>query len=155
MKTHQYRLKLRWDGNGSAGTTTYSSYTRNHEIAFEGKPVMQLSSDPYFRGDGSRLNPEELLVSALSSCHMLSYLHLCAVNQIVITQYDDEATGNMVEDGDGGAHFTEVMLRPRVTISSGDPETARHLHEKASELCFIARSVNFPVRHEPAIVPAR
>src|SRR4051794_15799765 len=153
MKTHQYRTTLRWTGNTGEGTATYASYSRNHEISGAGKTVtLPASSDTHFRGEGSRYNPEELLVAALSSCHMLAYLHLCAVNGVVVTAYEDEAHGTMQEDADGGGHLTQVMLRPRVTITgSSDREKAVHLHEEAGRLCFIARSVNFPVCHEPAI----
>jgi organic hydroperoxide reductase OsmC/OhrA len=110
------------------------------------------SSDPHFRGDGTRYNPEDLLVASLSACHMLSYLHLCAVNQVVVTAYEDDAIGSMAENRDGSGQFIEVVLRPRVTIApESDVVKALALHEDAGRVCFIARSVNFPVRHEPII----
>ena len=109
------------------------------------------SSDPNFRGDATRYNPEELLVASLSACHMLWYLHLCAENGIVVTAYVDDARGTMAETEDGGGRFTEVMLRPAVTIASGDNERAQRLHERAHQLCFIANSMNFPVRCEATI----
>jgi organic hydroperoxide reductase OsmC/OhrA len=122
-------------------------------ISSEGKPDIPGSSDPHFRGDRARWNPEELLVAALCACHQLAYLHLCAVNDIVVTAYEDEAQGVMVEERDGAGQFAGVVLRPTVTITAkSDPEKARRLHHDAHELCFIARSVNFPVTHEPVII---
>lgn len=153
MKRHEYRMRLDWTGNTGDGTASYASYSRNHELAGESKSaVVPGSSDRYFRGDSSRYNPEEMLVGALSSCHLLAYLHLCAVNNVVVMAYRDEASGEMVEDTDGGGHFTRVLLRPRVTVTeASDREKALHLHHEAGKLCFIARSVNFPVEHEPVI----
>ena len=151
-KTHRYEARTRWTGNLGTGTSTYRAYSRDHEIAADGKPPIAGSSDRAFRGDPARWNPEDLLVSALSSCHMLSYLHLCAVSGIVVTAYEDRASGEMRETEDGGGRFVSALLRPRVTISQGDAELARALHERAHHLCFIASSVNFPVRCEPEIV---
>ena len=140
---------MTWTGNLGEGTSGYRSYSRNHEIAAVGKPVLPGSSDPTFRGDPARYNPEEFLVSSLSTCHMLWYLHLCAAANIVVLQYEDEATGVMAERSDGGGRFTEVTLKPQVVIASGgDLERAEALHEQAHHLCFIANSVNFPVRCE-------
>jgi organic hydroperoxide reductase OsmC/OhrA len=140
---------LQWTGNRGEGTSTYRAYDRAHEITSAGKPAIAGSSDPAFRGDASRYNPEELLVAALSGCHMLSYLHLCAISDIVVTDYVDDAGGTMVETKDGGGHFTDVVLRPSVTVLPGaDLELAMQLHDKAHHLCFIASSVNFPVRCE-------
>ena len=112
---------------------------------------MAASADPNFRGDQTRYNPEELLVAALSSCHMLWYLHLCAVNKIEVLTYRDRATGFMEEQA-GAGRFREVILRPAVTIAKGsNPDQARALHARAHQECFIANSVNFPVLHEPSI----
>jgi organic hydroperoxide reductase OsmC/OhrA len=152
MKEHNYSIQVRWTGNRGTGTSGYRDYDRAHEIMTEDKPVIPGSSDPKFRGDRTRYNPEELLVAALSSCHMLWYLHLCAEAGIVVTDYADRAGGIMVEGADGGGRFSEVTLRPRVTIRSGDPSLAQQLHEKAHQLCFIANSVNFPVRCESEIL---
>lgn len=150
---HIYQTNLVWTGNQGTGTKTYTGYSRAHEISIEGKPVIVGSSDPHFRGDASRYNPEELLLAALSACHMLSYLHQCAVAKIVVVDYRDDATGKMAETADGGGHFTEVTLKPRVVISKdSDAEKAKEIHHKAHELCFIANSVNFPVRAEPEIL---
>jgi organic hydroperoxide reductase OsmC/OhrA len=153
MPEHHYEMSLRWTGNTGAGTRKYNAYSRDHEISGAGKALsIPGSSDPHFRGDRSRYNPEELLVASLSACHMLSYLHLCAVNDIVVTAYEDRASGTMAETADGGGHFTAVVLRPDATIAPGsDPDKALRLHEEAAKLCFIANSVRFPVTHEPAI----
>ena len=154
-KNHTYLTNLVWTGNTGEGTKTYRGYSRAHVISVAGKPVIAGSSDPHFRGDKSRYNPEEMLVASLSSCHMLSYLHMCASAGIVVIDYEDKATGTMVETESGGGHFTEVILRPQVLIScDSDPEKATELHHKAHELCFIASSVNFPVRTEPTIIVA-
>lgn len=151
-REHNYDVKVVWTGNRGQGTTSYTSYDRNHDISRAGKPVLPGSSDPTFRGDASRYNPEELLVASLSSCHMLWYLHLCAVNGVVITNYEDNATGVMSDNGDGG-EFVEVTLHPRVTITSAsDEKKARELHHSAHQRCYIANSVKFPVRNEPEIV---
>src|SRR6266700_2181049 len=153
MPEHHYETSLRWTGNTGAGTRHYNAYSRNHEISGAGKAAaIPGASDPHFRGDRSRYNPEELLVASLSACHMLSYLHLCAVNDIVVTAYEDRASGAMAEAPDGGGHFTAVVLRPNVTIAPGsDSDKALRLHEEAARLCFIASSVRFPVTHQPAV----
>lgn len=150
-KQHGYQATIVWTGNRGDGTTSYRSFSRDHDIIIAGKPTIAGSSDPGFRGDASRHNPEDLLVVSLSTCHMLWFLHLCTTKGIVATAYEDDATGTMVEDADGGGRFTEVVLRPRVTISAGDPDVAKALHHEAHAKCFIANSVNFPVRHEPVI----
>lgn len=149
-KTHRYEVSVTWTGNTGTGTSSYRAFERAHEIRAEGKPPIAGSSDPAFRGDPARWNPEELLVASLSECHMLWFLHLCAAAGIVVTAYTDDPLGTMVETADGGGRFEEVVLRPRVTLD--DParaDEAEGLHARAHELCFIANSVNFPVRHEP------
>ncbi len=153
MGNHQYRISLCWTGDRGTGTSDYKAYGRDHEISGEDKPTqIPGSSDPHFRGDGTRYNPEELLVASLSACHMLSYLHLCAVNGIVVKSYEDEASGTMIESAAHGGRMTGVMLRPAVTISAeSDPAKALALHDEAHHLCFIANSVNFPVTHEALI----
>lgn len=151
-KQHRYSVHVTWTGNLGQGTSSYRAYSRNHEIAAAGKPVLPGSSDPTFRGDPDRYNPEEFLVSSLSTCHMLWYLHLCAEAKIVVVEYVDEASGVMTERSDGGGRFTEVTLKPHVVIASGgDLARAEALHERAHHLCFIANSVNFPVRCEPRL----
>lgn len=151
---HRYAVEVTWTGNTGEGTRHYAGYSRDHEIHVAGKPVIDGSSDPAFRGDARRHNPEDMLVSSLSACHMLWYLHLASVAGVVVVAYRDEATGTMVTDDNGG-RFTEVVLRPQVTISAGcDPAKAEAAHDAAHHACFIANSVNFPVRCEPRIVVA-
>ena len=152
MKTHVYEARIIWTGNDGEGTKTYRSYRRDHDIQVEGRPPILASSDPAFRGDPSRYNPELLLVSALSSCHMLWYLHLCAVNNIVVVEYSDAPIGTMEELADGSGAFVSGVLRPVIKVAvGGDLARARALHEEAHRMCFIARSVNFPVTIEPDI----
>lgn len=148
-KTHAYRTALHWKAHDGEGTTNYRSYRRDFTISYGDKSVIDGSSDPAFRGDASRYNPEELLVASLSSCHLLWYLHLCATNGIVVTEYRDDASGEMRENADGSGEFVKVVLRPKVTLREGSDEAKAHeLHHRAHELCFIARSVNFPVEVE-------
>ena len=151
-RQHHYETTTIWMGDRGEGTTSYRSYDRAHETLASGRPAIASSSDPAFRGDAERWNPELLLVAALSQCHMLSYLHQCAVSGVVVTAYVDAAAGSMVETPDGGGHFEDVVLSPVVTVAAEEMvEQAHALHAKASELCFIAASVNFPVHHEPEI----
>lgn len=149
---HHYRATVSWTGNLGSGTSDYKAYSRNHEISIAGKPVIPASSDPAFRGDTSRYTPEDLLVSSLSGCHMLWYLHLCAVNKIVVVDYNDEAEGEMAENTDGSGQFTRITLRPKVTVrESWMMPKAEALHKEAHRMCFIARSVNFSLDHQPEI----
>ncbi len=144
-KEHKYQTQLTWTGNQGSGTQSYKTYERSYSVSINGKSDIQGSSDPNFRGDSSKHNPEEMLVMSLSSCHMLWYLHLCSVNSIVVEHYIDCAEGTMNENNDGSGQFKEVILSPDIVISSGDLALAHSLHEKAHHMCFIARSVNFPV----------
>ncbi|MVM31425.1 OsmC family peroxiredoxin [Spirosoma sp. HMF4905] len=149
-KQHQYALTTTWTGNKGEGTSTYRSYERSHTISVGNKPDLLGSSDPSFRGDKTKYNPEELLVASLSSCHMLSYLHLCAVAGVVVIEYIDNATGVMTETPDGGGHFTEVTLYPTIIVAEESMiAKANELHHQANKLCFIANSCNFPVHHQP------
>jgi organic hydroperoxide reductase OsmC/OhrA len=150
---HSFAVRVDWRGNLGVGTADYKSYSRDHVVSSAGNPDIEGSSDRAFRGSPDRWNPEEMLIAALSQCHMLSYLHVAATNGIVVIGYTDDAVGVMRQVGDGG-HFTSVTLRPVVTIGSGDPERALELHAKANELCFIASSVNFEVTHEPHVTIA-
>jgi len=147
--THHYKMTTRWTGNTGSGTSAYQAYERDHILQVDGKPEIPGSSDPGFRGDKTRYNPEEMLVASLSSCHMLWYLHLCSEAGVVVVDYVDHATGTMVETADGGGHFSEVTLHPEVTVTDvAMIDKANALHEKANQLCFIANSVKFPVHHE-------
>jgi len=151
-REHRYQTTVRWTGNTGKGTETYRSYERAHEIAAQGKEAIAGSSDPHFRGEPTRWNPEELLLAALSACHQLAYLHLCADAGLVVTDYQDDAEGVMTENRDGSGQFKGVVLRPRVVLAgSGDSALARSLHARAHSMCFIGRSVNFPVQVEPTI----
>jgi organic hydroperoxide reductase OsmC/OhrA len=151
---HRYELSVCWIGNRGAGTSGHRAYDRDHRIEAAGKPAIEGSSDPAFHGDASRYNPEELLVAAVSACHMLWYLHLCADARIVVTGYQDAPIGTMVENVDGGGRFTRIELRPRVSLSPGaDRERATALHAEAHRLCFIANSLNFPIECQPTMLP--
>jgi organic hydroperoxide reductase OsmC/OhrA len=152
MASHSYRLTNRWTGNQGSGTSGYKAYGRDHEISIAGKPVLLASSDPHYRGDPTRHNPEEMLLAAISGCHMLWYLHFCSDSQIIVVSYQDDAEATMEVGADGNGHFTKAVLRPKITITSADKvQLAERLHEKAHKFCFIANSVNFPITVEPQI----
>lgn len=153
---HRYNVSITWTGNLGSGTSGYKHYSRDFALKAEGKAPIAGTADTHFHGSPGRWNPEEMLVAALASCHKLSYLHLCAVNGVVVTEYVDKAEGAMrFESGTGSGRFERVVLHPEVTIAAGsDAQIARDLHHKAHELCFIANSVNFPVECEPVIVQA-
>ena len=146
-REHNYSVNVIWTGNTGTGTSGYQAYKRDHEIKAPGRPPIPGSSDPKFRGDSARYNPEELLVAALSTCHMLWYLHLCADAGVVVVSYEDQAEGTMRETADGGGRFINVTLRPHAIVK-GSIAQAEALHQRAHELCFIANSVNFPVEHK-------
>ena len=151
MKKHNYKIKVEWTGNEGSGTQNYKSYNRNHKIISDGKyDGINGSSDPSFLGDKTRYTPEDLFLSSLSSCHMLWYLHLCSINNIVVTEYLDKATGIMEELENGSGRFIEVTLNPTVKIT--DPNEIKKenkLHEEANTMCFIANSCNFKIKHKP------
>lgn len=149
-KEHAYQTTIRWTGNTGNGTKDYKSYERSYVISVENKADISGSSDPAFLGDRTKHNPEDLLVSSLSACHMLWYLHLCSTHGISVVDYSDNALGLMVETAGGGGHFTEVILQPVVTIcQENQVDKANKLHEEANRMCFIAKSCNFPVYHKP------
>ena len=150
---HHYRVSNRWTGNLGKGTATYSAYSRSFELSGEGKSAaISGSSDPLYRGDPERYNPEELLMGALSSCHMLWVLHLCADAGITITEYSDEPLGDVAENPDGSGEFTRVVLRPRMRITDAARiSDAIAIHHQAHKVCALARSMNFPVDHEPEV----
>jgi organic hydroperoxide reductase OsmC/OhrA len=148
--THQYQATTRWVGNEGQGTSDYKGYSRNHDININGKSPLLCSSDPSFRGDPARHNPEELLVASVSGCHMLWYLHLCAVNRVIVEEYVDSAIGEMQENADGSGQFVQITLSPRVKVADETMiEKANELHHQANSMCFIARSLKFPVHHKP------
>lgn len=145
---HKYSSTVEWTGNLGTGTSSYTSYGRDYKILIAEKPPLLGSSDPQFRGDSSRHNPEDLLVASVSACHMLFYLHLCSAGGISVVEYKDNPVGTMLIEKNGGGRFSEVVLRPEIKISKGDLEKAQQLHHKAHELCFIANSLNCSVRIE-------
>jgi len=151
---HHYALTTTWTGASQGPTSHYKAYSREHRVEFEGKPPITCSSDPAFLGDSKLLNPEEMLVAALSTCHMLSYLALAALEHLEVVAYEDSASGTMLQEGTGG-RFTDVVLRPRVTVKAGtDLARAEALHGDAHRTCFIANSVSFPVRHKAEVLMA-
>lgn len=153
MKKLNYQVELNWTGNTGEGTSGYQSYLR--DFALNGNEKMLSipgSSDPDFLGDATRYNPEEMLLSSLSSCHMLWYLHLCAVNHVIVTAYSDQPEGTMMMDNTGSGRFEQVILKPSVTVKDKRmKEKALALHEDANKMCFIANSCNFPIHHQAAI----
>ena len=149
-KTHRYAPEVTWTGNTGTGTSGYAAFSRNVEIASAGKPTILGSADPAFRGDPARWNPEDMLVSSLSVCHMLWFLHLAAMAKVIVTDYVDHPEGFMEESKPGDALFTSVVLHPKVTTTAPvDPALMAKMHHDAHEKCFIGRSVNFPVTVEP------
>lgn len=152
QRHHHYNSTIKWTGNNGTGTDNYRNYERSHQIISENKSIILGSSDPAFRGDKTKHNPEDLLVASISSCHMLWYLHLCAEAGVVVLDYIDNAIGIMIEKSNGGGQFTEVILNPTVVVTENSmSDRAKELHRKANELCFIANSVNFPIHHNPII----
>jgi organic hydroperoxide reductase OsmC/OhrA len=150
LDEHRYALTVRWTGNLGGGTASYRGYSRDHDVEIPGLPVLQGSADPTFHGDRSRYNPEQLLLAALSQCHMLSFLHVAVKHGVVVTAYEDRAEGLMRTNRDGSGQFESVTLKPRVSLASpAAPDLLEELHAEANKVCFIARSVNFPVLHEP------
>ncbi|MDJ0456756.1 OsmC family protein [Arthrobacter sp. NQ7] len=155
LSEHRYALTVQWTGNRGDGTSSYRSYSRDHDVLIPGLPPLKGSADPAFHGDRERYNPEQLLLAALAQCHMLSYLHVAVKHGVVVTDYRDEATGMMRLNRDGSGQFERVVLNPRVTVAdSGQADLAASLHHEANQVCFIARSVNFPVEHRPVTVAA-
>ncbi len=151
LDEHHYALTVRWTGNLGTGTSSYRGYSRDHDVEIAGLPVLKGSADPTFHGDRERYNPEQLLLAALSQCHMLSFLHVAVQRGVVVTGYEDRAEGVMRTNRDGSGQFESVTLKPQVTTAEPvSGELLEELHRKANAVCFIARSVNFPVRHEPS-----
>jgi organic hydroperoxide reductase OsmC/OhrA len=149
---HEYAARLIWDGNAGSGTSTYAGYGRQYRVLMDGKPAIEGTADPMFKGDASKYSPEDLFLAAISGCHMLSYLALCAREGVNVLAYEDDVRGTLKFDGRGGGKFEEVVLHPSVTIAEGDDaERAESLHDRAHELCFIAASCSVPIRHEPVV----
>lgn len=149
---HNYKLAVKWTGNQGSGTSNYKEFERSYAIQIENKAVIHGSSDPEFRGDRTKHNPEELLLAAVSSCHMLWYLHLCSEAKIVVVDYIDNATAILQETENGNGKFTSITLNPIVTVTEKAMiEQATKLHKKANEFCFVSNSLNFKVDHQPVI----
>jgi organic hydroperoxide reductase OsmC/OhrA len=147
---HRYSVTVRWTGNLGSGTSSYRAYSRDHDVEIAGLPVLRGSADPTFHGDRTRYNPEQLLLTALAQCHMLSFLHVAVKHGVVVTGYEDHASAVMRLNRNGSGQFEEAVLSPRVTVSEAvSAGLMDELHHEANQLCFIARSVNFPVRHSP------
>jgi organic hydroperoxide reductase OsmC/OhrA len=147
---HHYTASCSWHGSTATG---YEAYDRSHDV--EAPPAatsLALSSDPAFRGDPARLNPEQLLVMAAASCQLLSFLAVAARARIDVVDYQDDADGEMPEDV-RPMRITRITLRPRITIR-GDVDEARvrHLVEVAHRECFIANSLNTDVVVEPEVI---
>ncbi len=149
---HHYEVTVQWTGNTGSGTANHQSYSQDHDVIVQGKPTLQGSADPRFRGRADRWNPEELLVAALAECHMLTYLTLCATHGVTVTSYEDMATGRMETLLGGSGRFVEVVLNPKVAVTAeSSMDQAVELHLEANKSCFIANSVNFPVHHNPVV----
>ena len=152
MAAHTYEITVTWTGDRGEGTSSIKGYDRSHTISADGPPDIEGTADPTFLGDLARWNPEQLFVAALSQCHMLWYLGLCARAGVVVSEYVDRPAGTCVTAPDGSGRFTEVVLRPRITVAAEDQvERATALHEKANRMCFVAQSVTCDIRHEPEI----
>ena len=149
-KLHDFISKIVWTGNRGDGTRTYKGYDRTWDIALPGKEIISCSNDPLLGGDTSKMNPEDLLISALSACHMLWYLHLASNAGIVVTAYSDDPVGHGETLPNGAGRFLSAVLRPKISVQDGaNLELAAELHQKVHAFCFIARSVNFPVCYAP------
>ncbi len=148
MKEHTYAVTVNWTGNTGEGTASYTAYKRDFTVEGLGKAPILGSADPAFRGNSERWNPEDMLLASVSACHKLWYLHLCAVNDVNVLEYVDYPVARMVEgDGQRKGHFKDAELRPQIVISrQSDIDLAMRLHDDAHHECFIANSVNFPIR---------
>lgn len=154
---HSFTVSVEWKGNLGTGTSAYKAFSRDHVVRIDGvhgKHEIEGSAARPFHGDAERWNPEEQLIAALAQCHMLSYLHVATQAGVIVESYTDAATGTLHVNTDGSGALAEVVLHPVITISAGDPALAERLHAEANRLCFIANSVNFPVRHEPQLLLA-
>ncbi len=149
---HEYVSRLVWKGNLGNGTSTYAGYSREYMVSVDGKPDIRGTADPMFRGDPDLHNPEDLFIAAISSCHMLSYLALCALKGVSVAAYEDRATAILALDSNRNGSFEEVTLNPVVTIADSSTEAlAIKLHDEAHDLCYIARSCSVPIHHAVTI----
>lgn len=152
MRTHHYELLINWTGNTGSGTQTLRSYSRNLEVMAAGLQAIAASSDPAFRGDPARWNPEQLFLASIAQCHMLWYLGMAAEAGVVVTAYEDRPVGIMIEEANGAGQFESVTLRPLVTITpDSDAALAQSLHDRVGEYCFIARSIKTSIHHKVTV----
>lgn len=152
-RQQQYQLTVKWTGNTGAGTASKDSYDRSHEVSVKGKKKIQCSSDSSYKGDKSKNNPEDLLLGSLSACHMLWFLHFCAMEGVVVIDYIDNAEGKMIQTTNGAGYFAEVVLNPQVIVQNASMINKAHeLNKKASDFCFIANSVKFPVYNRAVVM---
>ena len=152
-KIHEFPSHVVWTGNRGSGTSAYKAYDRTWDMAVEGKATVHCSNDPMLGGDPSKYNPEDMLIAAVSSCHMLWYLHLCSVAGVTVTSYVDDPVGIGESEPSGKGKFIEAVLRPKITITKeSDAEKAVSIHDEIHNYCFIARSVSFPIRFEVTIL---
>ncbi len=148
-EAHDFEARIVWTGNRGTGTSDYRAFTRDWEVRTPGKPAIACSNDPRLGGDPGLHNPEDMLIAALSACHMLWYLHLASEAGVVVLAYEDAPLGHGESAPSGAGRFTGATLRPRITVAPGtDLERADAIHHEIGKVCFIARSVAFPVTHE-------
>lgn len=147
-RDHEYTAGVRWTGNRGLGTRTYRGYDRTWNVSTPGKPTITCSNDPLLGGDPQLPNPEELLLASLSACHMLWYLHLASEAGIIVHGYEDYPVAIGRTEGNGAGAFVNATLKPQILVEARtDLELADDLHHRIAAFCFIARSVNFPVRY--------
>ena len=143
---HVFKANLDWLFSEKEAATL----TKSHTITINDKPVLNVSAAKAFKGDPALYNPEDLLLSSVVSCHMMSYLYVCKQNDIEVVSYTDKAEATLEVLADGSGRFTVIKLNPKVRITNKDKIVeAQSLHKKANQLCFIANSCNFPILHFP------
>lgn len=153
--SHTYTTHIEWTGNTGQGTKTYKGYDRTWNVAVPGKPVIPCSNDPLLGGDPTLMNPEDLLLSSLSACHMLWYLHLASQSGLIVSSYTDTPEGHAEVAPTGAGRFLSATLHPQITLQPGaDLAEAEAIHHRIHDVCFIARSVNFPVTYAPVFATA-
>ena len=143
---HLFKAEAKWTSKQEDSTKRF--YIKSHTILIDGKLVLHVSAAKAFKGDPELYNPEDLLLSSLVSCHMMSYLYVCSQNGIEVLEYSDNAEATLETYADGSGRFVTVTLNPKATIANPDKiQMALDLHQKANQLCFIANSCNFPILH--------
>jgi organic hydroperoxide reductase OsmC/OhrA len=149
----EHHAGVRW--KRTSADFTYDTYNRAHEVRFKGGAiVLPSSSAPAFKGDADRVDPEEAFVASLSSCHMLTFLAICARKRLTVETYEDDAVGHLEKREDGKLWMAHVTLRPRVRFAPEaevDEKTLADIHHKSHEECFIANSVKTDVAVEPQV----